>query len=158
MSANVISIKYGKKFEDMFERDWLKSFPDSLLLRLHDQMSGYKVVSRNPCDFICFVEPKLFLVECKSHKGASIPFDAIPQYDDLLAYKDKPGVYPGIVIWFIDKDLVIWVPITTAEKIYTISKSIGIRHLDTYPEIKIIPGVKLRKYISSDYSIMVEER
>lgn len=61
-------------------------------------MSGYGQTSANPCDFICFVSGKLFLIECKEHKGASIPFTAISQYSRLLQYKNIPGVYPGVII------------------------------------------------------------
>jgi hypothetical protein len=69
------------------------------VFRLKDNMNGYKETSGNPCDFLCFPgENKLFMIECKEHKGASIPFTAIPQYDRLLEYKDCPGVYPGVML------------------------------------------------------------
>ena len=31
----------GKAFEEHFKEGWKKSFPDSFILRLPDQMSGY---------------------------------------------------------------------------------------------------------------------
>ena len=37
-------------------------------------MSGYKVISRNPCDWICFTNKTLFLIECKTIKGKLFPF------------------------------------------------------------------------------------
>jgi hypothetical protein len=71
-------------------------------------MNGYKETSGNPCDFLCFPGTnQLFMVECKEHKGSSIPFTAIPQYDRLLEYKDLPGVYPGVMLWLSEKDLVM---------------------------------------------------
>jgi hypothetical protein len=71
-------------------------------------MNGYKETSGNPCDFLCFPgNNKLFMVECKEHKGASIPFVDIPQYERLLEYKDFPGVYPGVMLWLSEKDCVM---------------------------------------------------
>ena len=53
----------SKQFETKFKEDWKKSFLNSFCLRLQDQMSGYKVVSQNPCDFICYAKPYLYLIE-----------------------------------------------------------------------------------------------
>lgn len=61
-------------------------------------MNGFKETSGNPCDFFAFAKGKFFLVECKEHKGASIPFNAIPQYDRLLKYIDLDGVFPGVLL------------------------------------------------------------
>lgn len=70
-------------------------------------MNGYRDTSQNPCDFLCFpCDTKLFMVECKEHKGASIPFSAIPQYERLLQYKNLKNIYAGIVIWLSEKDVV----------------------------------------------------
>ncbi len=141
----------GKAFEDVFKENWKKCYPGTWIFRLKDQMNGYKDTSQNPCDFITFTaENKLFMIECKSHEGASIPFDAIPQYERLLEYKDKKNVYPGILIWFIDKDKIYWVPINVAEKMYTDGeKSIGLRHIGKYNLIEV-PSVKKRVYMESD--------
>lgn len=46
------------------------------------------------------------MVECKAHAGASIPFSVIPQYSRLLEYKDFINVFPGIVVWLYEKDIV----------------------------------------------------
>lgn len=81
------------------------------MFRLKDQLTGYKETSQNPCDFLCKPTEKLFMVECKEHLGASIPFTAIPQYDRMLEYKDQLDVFPIILIWFSEKDRVIAVPI-----------------------------------------------
>lgn len=61
-------------------------------------MNGFKETSGNPCDFLAFAKGKLFMIECKEHKGASIPFVAIPQYDRLLKYTDLDGVFPGVLL------------------------------------------------------------
>ena len=124
------------------------------MFRLKDQMTGYKETSGNPCDFLCFPgENKLFMIECKEHKGASIPFTAIPQYERLLEYKDCPGVYPGVMLWLSEKDIVMWIGIKEMEKMVNDGKkSIGIKMLeDSLYNIMIIPSEKKRIYLESDY-------
>lgn len=121
-------------------------------------MTGYKETSGNPCDFLCFPgNNKLFLVECKEHKGASIPFTAIPQYERLLEYKDFPGVYPGVVLWLSEKDIVMWIGIKEMEKMVKDGKkSIGIKMLeDPSYNIMIIPSEKKRIYLESDYTSLL---
>ena len=93
-----MSVNRGKQFEDKFKEQWVKCFPKTFVLRLYDQVSGYKVVSQNACDFLCFPKGHLFMVECKSHDGASMSFDDIPQYNRLLQYKNLENVHPGILI------------------------------------------------------------
>lgn len=149
----------GKAFEDRFRKDWRRCFPGTFVFRLKDQMTGYKETSGNPCDFLCFPgNSKLFMVECKEHKGASIPFTAIPQYERLLEYKDFPGVYPGVVVWFSEKDIVIWVGIHDMEKMVNDGeKSIGIRMLDNKSyNIMVLPSEKQRVFMETDYTYLAD--
>ena len=151
-----MSINQGKSFELHFKENWLKCFPNTFFYRLPDQMNGYLTTSQNPCDFIAFVNRKLFLLECKSHDGASIPFSAIPQYERLLKYKDLKYVVSGVIIWFKEKDRVIWVPIQTMEKLVNDGfKSIQLKILDkkTYNFIEI-PATKKRVFMECDYSCL----
>lgn len=152
-----MSDNLGKAFENRFRSDWKKTFPGTFVFRLKDQMTGYKETSGNPCDFLCFPNNgKLYMVETKEHKGASIPFVAIPQYERLLAYKDIPNVHPGVVVWFSEKDMVIWVGIKEMEKMVNDGeKSIGLRMLDkSLYNIIVLPSTKLRAFMSTDYSIL----
>lgn len=146
----------GKLWEDKFRQDWSKSFPNTFIFRLKDQMTGFKETSGNPCDFLCFTGTKLFLIECKEHKGASIPFTAIPQYEKLLKYKSLPNVYPGVILWLSEKDVILWVGIEEMEKmVLDGKKSIGLKMLaeDTYRIVKI-PAEKQRVYLDGDYSVL----
>ena len=146
----------GKQFEEQFRKDFLKTFPDGFILRLPDQMSGYKSYSQNPCDFICFTNGKLFLMECKSHKGASLPFDVITQFDKLASYSDIPDVYAGVVIWLYEKDKVLYAPINLIKRLKGEGKkSIGIKALNEYEEFIEIPSEKKRVMMSTDYSILL---
>lgn len=99
------------------------------------------------------------MIECKSHDGASIPFSAMPQYERLLTYKDIKDVHPGFVVWFKEKDTVIWVPIKTAEKIFLEGKkSIQLKMLsDSAYDLYVLPSIKKRVYMDTDYSYLVTD-
>jgi hypothetical protein len=103
------------------------------------------------------------MAECKAHKGASIPFNAIPQYEHMLDYKNLEKTFPGVVIWFYEKDTVIWVSIEEMEKmVLDGEKSIGLRMLDDKKycdrryNIITIPSKKLRTFMETDYNYLVE--
>lgn len=144
----------GKQFENRFKLDWEKSFPDSFILRLPDQMSGYKG-SNNICDFICFNKGILYLIECKVHKGASIPFDKISQYPKLLEKSSIPGVRAGVILYLYDKFKVFYIPASTIKKMKEDGKkSVGIKAVEEGYNIIEIPSTKLRVFMDSDYTIL----
>jgi Holliday junction resolvase len=152
----------GKQFEDKFKSDWKKSFPDGTIIRLYDQMSGYKTVSQNICDFIGYARGTLFLMECKTIKGNTFPFSNLKQYEKLLAKKNIKGVKAGVVIWFYEKDTIMFVPIEEAEKMITDGeKSVNCKKVvdNMYEKcysIIQIPGIKKRVFIDSDYSVLLQ--
>lgn len=92
-----MSRDYGKAFEDRFKENFLKTVPNCSIDRIYDTMNGYKSIS-NICDFIGYSYPNIFYLECKSHKGASIPFEDIPQYDKLVDKVGIPGVRSGVIL------------------------------------------------------------
>lgn len=144
---------YGKEFEQKFKEDFLK-IENSTLDRLYDTMNGYKSISQ-VSDFIGFVKPNIFYLECKSHRGASIPMDNITQYDKLKKKVGIPGVRTGVVLWLIDKDTVMYVPMSTLTQLKDDGeKSVGIRHIGKY-NIKLVPSVKKRVFMDSDYSVLL---
>ena len=87
----------GKQFEDKFKRDFQKTIPNCSIDRIYDVMAGYKTVS-NISDFIGYRFPYLFYLECKTHKGASIPFENITQFNKLKSKVGIPGVRAGVVL------------------------------------------------------------
>lgn len=120
-------------------------------------MSGYRYTSSNLCDFICFNKDTLFLIELKSHKGASLPFENITQYEKLKAKVGIPGVRCGIVLWLYEKDIVMYIPISTITKMKNDGKkSVGLKAIEEGYNIKVIPSVKKRVFMSSDYSCLLE--
>lgn len=154
----------GKKWETKFKTTWEKQFPDTFIYRLPDQQSGYAGSGgSNPCDFMCYQGSCMLMVECKAHKGASIPFTDIPQYERQLAYKDLYKTYPGVLVWFYEKDVIIWVSITEMEKmVLDGEKSIGLRMInDKKPYKKMyniitVPAQKLRTFMEADLKFLVE--
>ena len=65
------------------------------------------------------------------------------------------GVRAGVILWLYEKDLVLYVPISTISQMMTDGKkSVGIRDLDKYNIIKI-PSIKKRVFMDSDYSILL---
>lgn len=161
---HIANTDVGKKFENRFKQDYQRCFPNTLIYRLPDQQSGYAGGSANPCDFLCFTGNEVLMVECKAHKGSSIPFSAIRQYEKMLSYKGLEKTYPGVVVWFYEKDIVIWVSIEEMEKmIEDGEKSIGLRMIDEKKPYKklynitVIPSKKLRTFMESDYNYLVEK-
>lgn len=153
---------FGKKWEDKFKSTYEKQFPGTLIYRLPDQQSGYGGSGgSNPCDFLCYPETCVLMVECKSHKGASISFNDIRQYDKMLDYKGLKNTFPGVLVWFYEKDTIIWVSIEEMEKmVLDGEKSIGLRMLkENYPKkyrIIEVPATKLRTFMEADLNYLVE--
>ena len=145
---------YGKKFEEKFKGDFLK-LDGSSLDRLYDVMNGYKSI-KQVSDFIGYVYPNIFYIECKSHKGASLPMSNITQYDNLKKKVGIPGVRSGVVLWLYEKDKVFYIPTKTLVKMKEEDgeKSVGLRHVDKYRMIEI-PSEKKRVFMDSDYSVLL---
>ena len=92
-----MSRDFGKAFEERFKEDFLRTVPNCSLDRIYDTMNGFKTIS-NICDYIGYSYPLIFYLECKSHKGASIPFEDIPQYKKLTYKVGIPGVRAGVIL------------------------------------------------------------
>lgn len=147
----------GKAFEDRFRKDWKKCFPNTFILRIPDQLSGLKN-SNNICDFICYNNSILWLVECKAHKGASIPFENISQYEKMSQCVGMQGVRAGIVLYLYDKDKVFYVPVSTITQMKKDGKkSVGLKAVEEGYRIVEIPSTKLRVFLESDYTYLVSE-
>lgn len=147
----------GKQFEIKFKEDFSK-IPDSNVKRLYDVTMGYKSIV-NECDFICYVYPNEYWLEVKSHLGNTFPWTALRQYTSLVPLVGKKGLRVGVVLWMIDHDKVIYLPISTITKMKRDNKkSFNIKDLNN-PEYRIIeiPSVKRRVFLDTDYSILLTE-
>ena len=151
-----MALNRGKQFEVKFKQDFLDTVPNSTIDRLYDSVSGYKFIS-NISDYIGYSYPLIFYLECKSHLGNTFPLSNLTQYDKLISKVGIKGVRTGVIIWFIDHDKVLYVPISTITKLKSDGKkSVNIKYLndDTYKIIEI-PSTKKRVFLDSDYSILL---
>lgn len=145
----------GKEFEQIFKKQFLKSIPNSTIDRIYDVVSGFRTVS-NICDFIGFKSPNIFYCECKTSKGASLPFRNITQYTKLKEKVGIPGVRSGVVLWLYEKDLVLYIPISTIIQMKKDGKkSVGIKAIKEGYNIKIVPSIKKRVFMESDFSVLM---
>lgn len=112
-----MGVNRGKDFEDCI-REACEAVPDTSVTRLIDPQAGYAGV-RNICDFIVYKYPTQFFLECKSIKGNTLNFKSDitkNQWDGLLEKSKVRGVVAGVVVWFIDHDQTIFVPIQNLEE------------------------------------------
>ena len=131
--------------------------PNSTIDRLYDTMNGYKTISQ-VSDFIGYVYPNIFYLECKSHAGNTFPFDKLTQYDKLKDKVGIKGVRAGVILWLYNHDTVVYCPISTITKMKEDGKkSINIKDVDggVYNIVKI-PSVKKRTFMTSDYTVLTE--
>lgn len=144
----------GKRFEQNFKEDFLK-IPNSTIDRLYDTAYGYKSISQIS-DFIGYVYPNIFYLECKEHKGNTFPLSNLTQYTKLKEKVGIPGVRVGVIIWFSDHDKILYIPISTVTKMLQFSKkSINIKDLnDEEYAVYDIPVVKKKVFLNADYSIL----
>lgn len=84
----------------LFEEDIKNSIPsDFFTERYKDDTAGFFGVS-NPADYRLYKMPYTFLIECKSHKGKSLPLAKIRgrQIKDLYNATQYRGVFGGFLI------------------------------------------------------------
>ena len=148
----------GKRFEEHFKEDWLKTFPKTFFYRIIDQQTGY-VGSTNLCDFLCFVQGKLYLIETKSHLGNTFPWDSFPQYERMISRAGMEGIRSGVVLWMRDHDLIVYLPVTFIKYLKDNGyKSFNVKMLKDEVLNKmfyVIPSTKMTTYMRSDYSLML---
>ena len=101
----------GKKFEQVI-REAFEKVPGVSIDRLHDQTNGFRG-SQNICDFIVYREPYEYYFECKSVHGNTLPFSNITdtQWKGLLEKSKIEGVFAGVICWWIDKNITLFIPI-----------------------------------------------
>lgn len=148
----------GKKFEAVI-REAFERVPNVSIDRLHDQTNGFKG-SQNICDFIVYKEPYEYYIECKSVHGASLPLSNITdtQWNGLLEKSKIEGVFAGVICWFIDKDITLFIPIQVLQICkYRGWKSIRYDVNGYHTSIKRIKGKKKRVFYDYDMEEFLDE-
>lgn len=123
-----------------FEQNWKKSIPkDIFYYRFRDGSSSWggndnvRFQQTNICDCLMFDGDYLYLLELKSTKGKSLPFDNIKkhQIDDLLWASKYANTICGLVIEFSELEECYFIEISHFKTFYdsTDRKSIPIDYL-----------------------------
>lgn len=147
-------VNRGKDFENKFKEDFQK-IPNSHVERIYDNVSGYKSI-RGRSDFITYLYPNQYFIECKAHYGNTFPWSEYRQYDDMLEVAGIPGIRSGVVLWMIDHSLVVYLPVKTVEAMKQDGrKSFHIKDTDDGKyRIFSIPSIQKRVFMDSDYSVL----
>lgn len=162
-----MSKNQGKGFENAVQEAF-EAVPNCVAHRLKDQIGRYRNVS-NPCDFYFYHMPYFYAIECKSTKGASLSFKDIREQEqiiDLHEIAQKRGVVAGFMIWFIDKDVTVFVRHDIVYEAYMKAKHGNGRKSIALADIlrlspkdfHIIDGVKKRKYFTYDVLSFIDRK
>lgn len=146
----------GKAFEARLKQDFLQ-LEDAVIDRLYDPVGGYRGIS-NVCDFIGYVYPYIYYLECKSTEQNTFSLVKLTQYNALLKKKNKKGVNAGVVIWFKKAQKIAYISIEEFERIKDLGyKSINVKMIgDTNFQVIEIPSRLKRTFLTSDYGILIE--
>lgn len=153
-----MALNKGKIWEKCVKESWESSFPNSFILRLPDQQNGYFGTSRNISDFIAFKSPYLFLIECKTINGNTLPFSNLKQYEKMLNYQNIPNVKLGFLVWWQDKNVTAWVPLDSVTLLKEENKkSIHVDYvIQKLYDIVQIPNIIKRVYPKCDLSVLMD--
>ena len=102
----------AKSIGKVFEEEIKASIPPAFYTeRYKDDTAGFKGVA-NPADFRLYKYPFTFLLECKSHKGKSLPLAKIrdSQLRGLVKAGNYLGIYAGFLINFRDLEETYYIP------------------------------------------------
>lgn len=115
-----MAVNRGKDFEEQIRKSFNKVSEVSID-RLPDQMNGYKG-GNNVCDFIVYSYPFQYYIECKSVHGNTLSIYTNDekhkygnitnkQWEGLLEKSKLYGVVAGIICWWVDKDITLFMDI-----------------------------------------------
>lgn len=182
--ASIVNIKHnaermdevinrGKKFEDIIKTAFEK-VPGVSIDRIPDQTTRYKG-STNICDFIVYKDPHEYYFECKSVHGNTLSIYSIPkkgkdgkphgfygnirdnQWDGLLQKSQINGVFAGVICWWIDRDITLFIPIQKLQEYRDLGfKSIRFDIFDN-AGVYQISGKKKRIFFDYDMEQFLKE-
>lgn len=144
--------EHGKKAENQL-RKWLDRPEEGYSMdRIPDQLSGFYMVSRNICDFVCYKYPHIYYLESKATYEDRFDFSQLSDTQRIgLRKKSKiEGCYGLVVVLFATYKRAFFIDIKditddTPEANFTV-KSINIKKVDKwkipYWEIETIPSRK----------------
>ena len=181
-----MAVNRGKQFEDVVQRCFERT-PNVSVDRLHDQTTGY-LGSSNVCDFIVYRKPHIYYIECKSVHGNTLSIHSIPkpnkrgqlqgfygnisdkQWEGLLEKSKIDGAIAGVLCWWVDKDVTLFLPIqllADARKFghksirydFNLGKAVIVKDSPVVKFITAIPvqGTKKRVFFDYDMESFLQE-
>lgn len=160
----------GKQFEQKI-REAFERCENVSIDRIPDQMTKYEGSSSNICDFVVYKYPFLLYLECKSVKGNTLSIHSVPkegkdgklhgfygnirdnQWEGLQKKSKIDGVIAGVVCWWIDHDVTLFLPIDFLRDLYDADVK-SIRYdVDYDPSVPIIEIKGKKKRVYFDYEM-----
>ena len=145
-----MSVNRGKQFEDII-REQFKKLKNVVTIRLYDVTTGY-INQNNICDLIVYDEGTLNLIECKAVHGNTLNFKSHikqNQWDGLLEESYKPGVNAGILVWFIDHDVTLWLDIQYLQDL----KESGYKSFNVKDRMSVYELAGIKKKVFFEYDL-----
>lgn len=156
-----MAVNRGKEFEECIRKSFLK-VSDVSVDRLPDQMNGYKG-GNNICDFIVYSYPYQYYIECKSVHGNTLSIYSNDekrrygnisnkQWEGLLEKSFVYGVVAGIICWWVDRGVTLFIDIRALETMRC-SGYKSIRYDDDKWTNLIFPLKGTKKRVFYDYDM-----
>ena len=121
---------------------------------------GYSKIN-NPCDLIVYKDGTLNLFELKAIHGNTLNFKSHireNQWNELLKYSKIPGINAGIICWFIDLDLTLFLDIYWLQVLKQRNyKSFNAKNDITAMPVYIINGKKKKTFFDYNLEEFLEE-
>lgn len=149
-----MGISRGKQFEDVIKKTF-STCPSVSIDRFQDPQAGYAGI-RNICDFVMYHKPNIYYLECKTHYGNTLSLKGDITENQWEGLKEKSkitGVIAGVVVWFIDHDLTVFVPIQELVRLQEQgNKSLNVKHILNH-EVEYVYFVGKKKRVLFDYDV-----
>ena len=148
-----MGINRGKQFEQLIQKQF-EELEDISVDRLYDVTTGFKN-QNNVCDLIVYKQGTLNYIECKAIHGNTLNFKSHirpNQWNKLLKKSFIPGVNAGILCWFIDNNITLFLDIYDLNYL----KDHGNKSFNVKTDIKTIPTVLIeskKKRIFFEYNL-----
>ena len=142
-------ISKGKQFEKLF-REQVEALGDVYCFRIVDYSTFMGIM--NPADFLAFHKPNMYMIECKTTAGASLPFKNISDYQLKSLWESfiKYSIDSYIIVWYYDKEACRAIPISVVKGLIDEGKK-SIRYDYGDNRIIEITGKKKRVYYEWDW-------
>lgn len=145
----------GKQFESII-RSAFAAVSNTTVVRLQDPTTGF-LGNANTCDFIIYNYPNQYFIECKTIHGNTFPLSNISkhQWEGLSEVAPIKGVIAGVICWWVDKDVTMFLPIRELKKLKAEGKK-SVRFDDRNNKFVHLVGTKKRVFFNYNLKDFIE--